>query len=143
MRNLLLAVFVALTASCATVESQFDGSAGPFKQLVGKWAPQVEEKTDCTDAQTISFSKDFSVATFQFSKPFKNSDGKEVSSATYKILSVNDNAITMFLNGEKRLTNGGDPIVWTLVAIRENFYVWRQTDWGPGESTVPYLRCDA
>lgn len=143
MRILPLVVLLSLTASCATVDLQFDRSSGPFTQLVGKWAPLVEGKVDCADSQTISFSKDLSVAAFQFSKPFKDDNGKEVRAVTYKILSVSDNTITMFLNGEKRRTNGGDPIVWTLVLIRENAYVWRQTDWGPGDSTVPFLRCDA
>lgn len=130
-----------LTASCATVESQFDGSAVLFTQLPGKWAPLVNDKVDCTDGQTISFSKDLATASFRFDKPFTDENGKVVVTATYKVLSVNGRAITLFLNGEKRLTGGGDPLVWTLILPRADVYAWRQTDWRADETTVLYLRC--
>jgi hypothetical protein len=77
------------------------------------------------------------------SKPYKSPEGKEVRAAVYKVLSINGDTITMFLNGETRRTEGGDPIVWTLVLLNDNAYVWRQTDWPPDGATVPYIRCEA
>lgn len=141
MHKPIFAVCAALLFSGATAGPAPDDAAALFNQLPGKWAPLQDGKFDCSDAQVISFSKDRSTATFAFTKPFKNDDGQTVSAAVYKVLRVKGPSITLFLNGEKRETAGGDPIVWTLVLIRDDAYVWRQTDWGAGESTIPFVRC--
>lgn len=141
MHKHLLALCTALLLTWTTASQALDDAPALFDQLPGTWAPLQDGKVDCGDAQVISFSKDRSTATFTLTKPFKNDDGQTVSTAIYKVLRVKGQSITMFLNGEKRETGGGDPIVWTLVLIRDNAYVWRQTDWGPGESTIPYVRC--
>ena len=92
---------------------------------------------------TISTGSEAASATFTFTKPFENDDGKTVSAAVYKVLRTKGKGMTLYLDGEKRETAGGDPIVWTLVMIKQDAFVWRQTDWGPGESTVPFVRCAA
>jgi hypothetical protein len=142
MRLLLLTAVVAL-AACSTVDSQFASSANLFSRVSGTWAVLDEGKVDCKAAtETISFSKDFSVATFRSTEKYSLGNGKQSDTITYKILKVQDSMITMFLNGETRTTDGGDPIVWSLVLLQDGFFVWRRTDWPAGDSTIPRARCD-
>lgn len=141
MHRPFLALCAALLLTATTVSQALDDASTLFERLPGKWAPLQDGKFDCGDAQVIAFSKDRSTATFTFTKPFKNDDGQTVAAAVYKVLRVKGQSITLFLNGEKRETAGGDPIVWTLMLIQDNAYVWRQTDWGAGESTIPFIRC--
>lgn len=143
LQTVLLPVGTALLSLAATASQAPPREATIFDQLPGQWAAQVDGKVDCSDAQVISFDKDRTTATFSFTKPFKNDDGQTVTTAVYKVLRTKGQGITLYLNGEKRETAGGDPIVWTLVLIKPDAYVWRQTDWGPGESTVPFIRCAA
>lgn len=143
LHTVLLPLGTALLSLAATASAAPPAEATIFDQLPGQWAPRVDGKVDCSDAQVISFDKDRTTATFSFTKPFKNDDGQTVSAAVYKVLRAKGKGITLYLHGEKRETAGGDPIVWTLVMIKEDAFVWRQTDWGPGESTVPFVRCAA
>lgn len=142
MRPLLLLIPAALIG-CSTVETQPTPTADLLARVSGTWAMLSEGVVDCSkDAETISFSKDQTVASFRSTTNYAVGNGKEADTITYKVLKVDGNTITMFLNGETRTTAGGDPIVWTLVLLRDNMYVWRQTDWPAGESTRPFVRCD-
>jgi hypothetical protein len=133
---------LAITA-CSTVPQSTPESEALFGRLTGTWGALVDGKLDCNDSQTISFSRDRSVATFSSRHGFTNAAGKTTDSISYKILAIKGNAITMFLNEESRTTAGGDPIVWTLFLFQPDAFVWRQTDWPADNYTVPRMRCDA
>jgi len=47
----------------------------------------------------------------------------------------------MRIVGEKRLDEKGRPVVWDLVMLNENEYVWHRLDWRPGELTSRIHRC--
>jgi len=101
-----------------------------------------EGKLSCdTWAETITFSADRSTATFRATKNYTVAGGKRTNTITYKILAVRDNAITMSMNEEDRRTEKGDLVVWTLILLGDDEFVWHRTDWPAGESTVPRLRC--
>ena len=59
----------------------------------------------------------------------------------YKVLAVNGNVLTMFIEGEDRKTDGGDPVVWSLVLNGENEFYWRRSDWPKGMVTGSFRRC--
>jgi len=147
MRAFFIATAIALTG-CATapttnVESQFASSASIFTRVAGTWAYLDKSgKVDCKSNETISFSRDLSVATFKSTEPYIMGDGSKSDTVTYKVLHAQGNVITMFINGETRTTEGGDPVVWSLVLLDAQTFVWRRTDWPAGDSTNPRIRCD-
>ena len=143
MRANILVITSLVIAACSTVQGPTPEGELFLERLRGTWGAVVDGKLDCKDSQTISFAADRTTAIFSSPYGFTNSKGSEVDTITYKILSIRDNAITMFLNGESRTTAGGDPIVWTLILFQPNAFVWRQTDWPVGHATTARMRCDA
>jgi hypothetical protein len=141
MRSLLLAVLVTLTA-CSTVERRFDDHADVFRRATGKWAAVEEGPADCSAVtEIISFSRDLSTATNHSPGSILTISGRPSDTVTYTVLSVRANVITMYLNGETRTTDGGDPVVWSLVLTGDDSFFWRRTDWPKGSATVPRVRC--
>ncbi len=70
-------------------------------------------------------------------------DGTVRDTINYKVLKVEGNVMTMFVEGETRKTASGDPVVWSLVLVDDNRYYWRRTDWEAGSGTSHVLRCQA
>jgi len=142
MRTSFLTLTSLAISACSAVPHPAPEVESLFGRLSGTWGAIVDGKLDCKDTQTISFARDRATADFSSPYGFTSASGKEVDKLTCKILSVKENAITMFLNDESRTTAGGDPIVWTLILFQPNAFVWRQTVWPAGHATTPRMRCD-
>lgn len=142
MRILLLPLVLAL-AACSTTHRPLAASADLFKSVSGEWAVLDEGAVNCDKGtEFISFSEDFSVATFTSTEKYALGAGKESNAITDKVLDVQGNTITMSLNGETRTTAAGQLVVWSLVLVEDKVFVWRRTDWLKSQSTQPRIRCD-
>jgi hypothetical protein len=109
--------------------------------LSGRW-DWTTETTPCADsAHTIAFSSDGKVMTITQEQPVVDSTGRDWTVATYDILSKTLSRIRGVIRGERRLTDDGAPVVWDLVVVDANTYVWHRTDWPPWGYTARVIRC--
>jgi hypothetical protein len=142
LRPAIVAATALGLASCATVDQQTQSANRLFERVTGTWGSMIEGKLSCdTWAETITFSTDRSTATFNATRKYIVAGGKRTNTITYKVLAVRDNAITMSMNEEDRRTKRGDLVVWTLILLDDDEFVWHRTDWPAGETTSPRLRC--
>lgn len=92
--------------------------------------PQVcVEKT-----RTLSFNEDLTV--------MNNYVSEEVKDVTYNVLEFGPSSIIMEIEGEHRMTSGGQPVVWQLRLAGDKAFCWHRMDW-PYWACTPFLtRCD-
>tara|TARA_R110002072_G_scaffold57419_1_gene147679 strand:- start:1034 stop:1483 length:450 start_codon:yes stop_codon:yes gene_type:complete len=59
------------------------------------------------------------------------------------ILSTDSGWLAIRYDGEERLTDAGEPVVWILFLDSRDRFRWIRQDWiGTGRSTYPLVRCD-
>lgn len=135
-----------------SVFNQFNKSTAPTVQPVsdvygslekGRWGWAIPTMVgSCsTNPHTIQFQNNNTEAVLHFKSKIYSADGSVTNTALYKIIEKNGNRITMRIVGEKRLDEKGRPVVWDLVMLNENEYVWHRLDWRPGELTSRVHRC--
>lgn len=113
-----------------------------FSKAAGTWGRDRVGKYACNDEpHSIRFEDNYSKAIFHYPHPRPTHDGTLKGESIYKVLKVDGNTITMFLDGETRKTVTGDPVVWSLIMFDDNLYRWHRTDDPSSTLSIPMFRC--
>ena len=109
--------------------------------LSGRW-DWTTETVPCADsAHTIAFSSDGKVMTITQDNPVVDSAGRDWTVTTYDVVSKTESRIRGKIRDEPRRTEDGIPVVWDLVVVDSNTYLWHRTDWPAWGYTAPVIRC--
>lgn len=111
----------------------------PLSVFAGDWKI-VDPETgkviqDCQKAQSFTVSADRK--TVVLTEKWANN-----WTATYLVLHSEQDRVLMFIEGEKRRTELGDPILWWALFEGPDKFRWRQYDWAPDTRTnAQWQRC--
>lgn len=107
--------------------------------LVGRWDDNQEDF--CSNAHVISFDrrKKTMLVTYAEKGWATKDDSRQVFS--YEILSADSSVFRVRMDGESRLDDKGNPVVWHVVLVDQDTYCWSRDDWPAGECTPPRKRC--
>lgn len=108
-----------------------------FQILEGKW---VFVAKNCDDSYTVTVSPDKKTIKFTYAKP-EMIDGEEKTDFTYKVLETGSYYIRARIEGEKRLTGDGKPVVWDFYFFSNDEFRWHRIDWKDFAVTPPVIRC--
>jgi len=97
------------------------------------WGWPDGEHTCALDPQTIAFSPDR--ATMKFTWMTSG------TLATYRVLYFEGDTLTAYIEGEDRLTEHGDRVIWVLKLQDKDHFCWRRTDWPSHACTQDQVRC--
>lgn len=103
------------------------------------WADQA----GCAgNRESFHFAPDRDRMEIRTDKPYETYNGKIDNKAVYRVVAWEPRLIRLAMEGETRLDQNGQPIVWDL-SFSESFdeWVWVRNDWLPGSSTKPHVRC--
>jgi hypothetical protein len=114
------------------------------ENLSGRWDWSTD-RVPCEkdSARMIAFSSDGGVMTITQERPVVDSTGRDWTVTTYDILARTPSRVRGEIRGEPRRTDKGDPVVWDLVVIDSNAYMWHRTDWPAWGYTARVIRCPA
>ncbi|QDC10977.1 hypothetical protein FHY55_17825 [Oceanicola sp. D3] len=107
------------------------------------WAfPDVTGMHCDENPHSITFDTARKTSWFDWRGPMTNYLGEIDQQGVYDVLESDDGSITMFLHGEQRTTDAGEPVVWILRLIDGGeAYCWDRTDWSPPRCTHLHIRC--
>ncbi len=118
---------------------QFATSIDLFEFIKGRWDYTTDEPACTVNPFTLDVVEDRT----QFinrSEPNKDSDSTHVS--IYDVLEVTPEYIRGRIQGEERLTESGEPVIWDIIPLNEQSFCWRRADWPSENCTAPIIRCD-
>ena len=131
MRFVIAVLFIVIQASGATAD---DLPALADILSKGEWGWPEGENTCPLNPQRLEFSQDSETLTIRWSHTH--------DPAVYRILYNDSDSITMFLNGEDRVTDSGGKVIWQLRVMGEDRFCWRRTDWPGYACTSDLQRCE-
>ncbi|MGF1671430.1 MAG: DUF2059 domain-containing protein [Balneolaceae bacterium] len=103
------------------------------------------EHTDepCTNRYfTISASPDKSKFLLRYpEQPLQTDENEYQSDFLYNIQEVQPRFVRAQIEGETRLTDNGEPVIWDLMVISSDELCWRRTDWNVTSCTNKIIRC--
>lgn len=134
MRTIALLVGLFAWAGSAAAEPV----ANPVSALAGAWR--------VTNATTGKIIADCGSPDQQFFAPTKDQRYVDLTvgdhRSRYVVLQVRDSDVLMFIEGEKRLTDNGDPVLWWARFVDPTRFYWRRYDWPPsGRTATEWTRC--
>jgi hypothetical protein len=110
-------------------------------KIVGTWGATNYAPFSCSESpHNFTISQDGQFFTNR-NKEKLYAGGEGTNESVSRILTVRGNVVTMFNEREMRLTESGDPAVWSLVLVNDDRFYWRRTDWKADFGTAPYERC--
>lgn len=129
----------ALSLSATALAARAD----VFDLASGTWGLIDHEDLSCAvNPHRISFSADQDRALFLWDHPMLAYDGEWRREGGYRVLSHDAQSITMALDGELRLTEAGEPVVWVLRLLAGGTrYCWGRKDWPEDRCIDRYIRC--
>ena len=141
----LAVAFIALIgwAAWRVIKPDYAFSNGQSleENLTGRW-DWTTETVPCGDsAHAIAFSSDGKRMTVTQEQLVVDSTGRDWTVTTYDIVTKTASRVRGAIRGEPRRTDDGLPVVWDLVVIDSNTYVWHRTDWPAWGYTAPVIRC--
>lgn len=140
--KIVFCLFALLLTACSTLETDQKEVPSIFAKIEGAWGTVDPTSFSCeATPQIFSVSSDYSHITIRSASQLA-AGGEASNTISYKVLAVHGNVLTMFIEGEQRKTDSGDPVVWSLVLANDREFRWRQTDWPKGDHTRPFKRCD-
>lgn len=107
--------------------------------LTGRWAWTTSERPCNGDEHTIAFADSGRVMTITLAEIDSATGVPDV--AVYDIVREAPSSITGAIRNETRFTEDGKPVVWELILVSPDRYVWRRTDWARWGSTAAIIRC--
>jgi hypothetical protein len=141
--GVVMAVIVALIAygfwSTHVTPYSVPEGADIRATVAGRWTWD-SDSAGCQRAHTIAFDESGKVMTIT-----SGEIGATDRVTTYDILFASRSTIRGAIRGEKRMTDGGTPVVWDLVLTSPDDYRWKRTDWSetPWGYTGRIRRCPA
>lgn len=135
MRGIVL--ILLLSAAPALAEED------PFFRLSGTFGRPFTADSDCqTNPHTVRFLQGNHRARFEWPNLVEDYEGKPRVFAEYSVQGLDGNGIIMALDGESRLTEAGEPVVWIMRPVaRPDGYCWGRTDWPAARCIAVTLRC--
>jgi len=133
----LTALAAALAAGCVSTRP-----ADPtiFSVLPGTWAWENNSEFGCDgNSQAISFTRDKKVMLLKYKDESKEQE-IPAHAVRYRVLQSEPH-LRMAIEGEKRTTPAGDPVVWEVVMLGPDRFCWHRTDWEPDGCTAAAIRC--
>ena len=113
--------------------------------LRGQYGSASDPATSCAaDPHQLDFMPSPPHAMFNWSKPWADENGRMISDQRYDLLSVQDNALILRLEGDPRRTADGSHPIWILRRTSQpEGYCWGRTDWPSVHCENQQLRCDS
>ena len=146
MAAVLLILFVAAPAVRAQVEKQSRHAVGfkdpdvMFQWIEGKW--KFGSRTCGDNYARYAAPEDRKTLELTSVKANPETGQSEAARYTYRVLEVGRYFIRAQIEGEKRLTDDGKPVIWDLIFLSKDEIVWHRTDWPGLSSTAPQFRCE-
>jgi hypothetical protein len=110
-------------------------------QLTGTFGmPDNPDFTCEANPITITFSTDGTVMTSTMAEAIIDYEGKLRISGDYAVRRADSGGLALALEGESRLTDAGDPVVWVLRPTPDGF-CWGRTDWADEDCESYHVRC--
>ena len=138
----LLACLAAPAAPAQTPERPLPDDL--FAHLAANtWAfPDVDGMHCDENPHSVRFDTARSMSWFDWRGPMTNYLGEIDQQGVYDVLDSDESSITMYLHGEQRRTDAGEPVVWILRMLDGGeAYCWDRTDWAPPQCTHLHIRC--
>jgi hypothetical protein len=135
MRCLSVIALLALAAAPAT--AQPSESVGLVELMRGTWKIVGDDGNvvqDCDKGQHFEPSADgHHVLLSEVGTDF---------SADYHVIHAEGGRILSYIEGEDRLTDEGDPVLWWAYFKDRDHFVWRRYDWPENNATAAeWVRC--
>jgi hypothetical protein len=129
IRPATLTLLLALAPSAAAALTA-EEMAGPYESVDGN------DNTCAANPATLSVRRGPDHVTFDWPVPFTVFDGSSRTHVAYDLLEERADALALRLEGETRLTEAGEVVIWLLrpTPDRDGF-CWGRTDW-------PLMRCE-
>jgi hypothetical protein len=125
---LLLALFT-LAADALPARAQ-----SALGWVEGQWRWENNE-TGCDSAYSISVSRGdkYVISSYTWQGQRDTSE--------YRVLAHAPGVIRARIEGEKRLDEAGEPVIWDFVQLSDDSFCWHRADWGPDDCTNRLFRC--
>ena len=137
MINLAIGAMLSLTAADAPPAKS--APPDPLAVIAGTWQI-IDTETgkaaqDCTKAQTFTVSPDRKAVTLV-------EKWADNWTAHYVVLHREAGRVLMYIDGEDRKTDWGDPVLWWAYFDGPDRFRWRRYDWAPDSRTIyEWRRC--
>lgn len=133
-----LLVTLAFIAFAAPLWAQID-----LLRLEGTYGVPDDPIWSCeANPATLSIIPSPPHLVFDFARPAEIYDGRTTSRTVYDLRDVTDTGIVARLEGETRLTDDGDVVVWILRPWPDyDGFCWGRTDWPLLNCVAPHIRC--
>lgn len=132
----LFCIVLALAAAPA--------SADIFDDLSGNFGATSGPNTCAANPHHVTFIDGRSRAHFVWDRPIIDFRNEERLEGTYEVLGHDAASVTMRIEGETRLTDAGEPVVWIMRRVDAlHGYCWGRTDWPAGRCENVSIRCPA
>ncbi len=114
-----------------------------FDDLSGTFGSLTQSETTCRlNPHRTTFSADRATVRLAWAAPFTDYRGEARTEGRYTILGHDAVSITMRAEGETRLTEAGDPVVWIMRRTAGiDGYCWGRTDWPEARCIGVHVRC--
>jgi hypothetical protein len=133
--RLVTILMALLSPGAAMAESDLQA------QLTGRFGmPDTPDFTCEVNPITITFSADGLVMTSTMAQTIIDYEGKQRISGDYAVQGADAGGLALALEGESRLTDAGDPVVWVLRPTPDGF-CWGRTDWAETACESYHVRC--
>ena len=142
MKTVILSLVLICVSTCPVLAQKknlsFANSSEIFKLLGGKWSFGSHDCQNPFVFTVASDQKSIKVIYKDFDKQANKEQNKEYS---YKVIDADRFRIRAQVEGEKRLTDDGKPVVWDFYFFSHDEFRWHRTDWGNTGFTPPVIRC--
>ncbi len=135
MRGLLFALFIISTPAFA--EDDF------FSTLSGSYGVPFNKELSCeSNPHHVTFFDGNRRVRFEWQNEIRAYDGTMDKFAEYDVAGANGLGIIMALDGESRVTDAGQSVVWVMRPVKGfDGYCWGRTDWPDARCIAPHIRC--
>ena len=131
-------LLAACTSSRSTVSPPQNIDAR--SRVLGVWDWGDEDACQ-ENTHTVSFADGGETLVLTYQHPLTTPEQTKRAVYRYQIIESVGNSITGIMEGENRLTDAGETVVWTLKMFTPNVYRWQRTDWESKGYTRALVRC--
>ncbi|MGZ9809477.1 hypothetical protein ACXN5S_03345 [Pseudoroseicyclus sp. H15] len=100
-----------------------------FERLAASsWGHEFDSDASCLNPHRFSFPADRSRLVITWEEPITDYEYNQCLSGGYDVVSVEEERLTLALDGESRLGPDGQPVTWVLELLPTGVYCWHTTD---------------